>query len=149
MLNNINFKILRMTEEHIREVAKIESACFSEPWSEKSLSLLVSNSGVAFVALVGETIAAYAGMITVLDEGQITNVAVFPEFRRLGYGRAVVNALLEYAKDHEICSISLEVRESNSAAILLYESLGWKKCGTRKNFYRFPSESAIIMVRNL
>ena len=137
--------IRRISEEDIPAVAQIELSCFSEPWSEKSLSLLTDGRGVGFVALVDGIIVGYGGMMTVLDEGQITNIAVLPEFRRLGLGRSLVQALQKYAKSNEFSLLSLEVRESNIPAISLYEVCGWEKQGIRKGFYRFPSEAAVIM----
>ena len=84
--------------------------------------------------------------MTVLDEGQITNIAVSPEHRRRGFGEAVTRALLDYAAERGIVSVSLEVRESNAAAIALYEKLGFERRGVRKGFYRAPTEAAIVMV---
>ena len=137
--------VTRMTGEHLEAIATIESECFAEPWSAKSLEILLGTSGIAFVVLKDGIAVAYAGMMTVLDEGQITNVAVSRQYRRLGYGRLVVDALINYANEHNFYNISLEVRKSNSAAISLYENCGFEKCGIRKGFYRFPSEDAVIM----
>ena len=108
--------------------------------------MLLANGAVGFAVEVNGEVAAYGGMLTVLDEGQITNVAVDPIHRRKGYGRKIVSALLDYAEKNGIVSVSLEVRESNEAAIALYESFGFCRRGLRKNFYRDPTESAIVMV---
>ena len=80
----------------------------------------------------------------VLDELEVTNVATMPDLRRRGVGRALVNALLGYAREENFRRVTLEVRESNAPAIALYESLGFTPCGLRKNFYTQPSENAII-----
>ena len=137
--------IAKMTKDHIENVAELEKECFAEPWSAKSLEILLGESGIAFVAIRQNEVVAYAGMMTVLDEGQITNVAVSNCCRRLGFGRLVVEALINYAKASGLATISLEVRESNIAAISLYERCGFERCGIRKGFYRFPSEAAVIM----
>ena len=133
-------------KRHVAGAARLERLCFSEPWSEKSLEMLLANGAVGFAVEVNGEVAAYGGMLTVLDEGQITNVAVDPIHRRKGYGRKIVSALLDYAEKNGIVSVSLEVRESNEAAIALYESFGFCRRGLRKNFYRDPTESAIVMV---
>lgn len=143
--NNADFSVVRMGKEHIAQVAELEKKYFTEPWSENSLKLLVSDAGVAFVVLVADTVVAYGGMMTVLDEGQIANIAVAEEYRRCGYGEEIVSALQRFSIETGINLLSLEVRESNLAAIALYEKCGWKKCGMRKNFYRLPSESALVM----
>lgn len=133
-------------KRHVAGAARLEMLCFSEPWSEKSLEMLLANGAVGFAVEVNGEVAAYGGMLTVLDEGQITNVAVDPIHRRKGYGRKIVSALLDYAEKNGIVSVSLEVRKSNEAAIALYESFGFCRRGLRKNFYRDPTESAIVMV---
>ncbi len=135
-----------MTDGHISDVAKIEKLCFSSPWSEKSLELLTRDGiGVGMVTKQDGEVCAYGGMLCVLDEGQITNIATHPDFRRQGYARAVLEALIKYAKNNKLVSITLEVRESNKAAINLYTSCGFTVVGKRKNFYTNPTESGLIM----
>ena len=77
-----DFSIERLTSENISGVAELEELCFSLPWSKKALELLCNGENVGFVALDGEKrVVAYGGMVCVLDEGQITNIAVHPDFR--------------------------------------------------------------------
>ena len=144
------FFIERLTSENIGGVAELEELCFSSPWSKKSLELLCDGKNVGFVALDEEKREiAYGGMVCVLDEGQITNIAVHPDFRRRGLGEKIVSALLKYGSENGINLFSLEVRESNVAAIALYEKLGFVSAGKRKNFYSEPSEDAIVMLKNI
>ena len=137
---------VRITKSDLCGAARLEALCFSEPWSENALQMLLSENAVGFAVKDGQDVLAYGGMMTVLDEGQITNSAVSPEHRRRGFGEAVTRALLDYAKERGIVSVSLEVRESNAAAIALYEKLGFERRGIRKGFYRAPIEAAIVMV---
>lgn len=131
-------------------IAELEKLCFCCPWSKKSLELLCGDSAVGFAALDKEgRVLAYCGMLTVLDEGQITNVACHPDARRNGLGKAVVGAILEYGKNNGIVTFSLEVRESNVAAISLYEKMEFVKSGLRKDFYTSPKENAIVMIKNI
>ena len=141
-------EICLLTEEHIDGVFELETACFSEPWSKKSLELLCSDGGFGVVAIEDGVVAAYGGMTCVLDEGAITNIAVLPSFRRRGLGRAIVDALKSEAQKRGITVVFLEVRESNEGAIALYLSEGFSECGKRKGFYRHPTEDAIQMVYN-
>ena len=134
-----------MTEEHIAAVAEIERLCFSSPWSEKSLGMLTREGAKAFVITVDGQVAAYGGMLTVLDEGQVTNIATHPSFRRRGFAHAVTGALSSCGKAEGLESIYLEVRRSNLSAISLYESCGYRAIGERKNFYSDPVEDAILM----
>lgn len=143
------FRIDRLACEHITDVAELERLCFCEPWSEESLKLLIGEQAMGLVALEGERVLGYVGMMCVLDEGQITNVAVRPDSRRRGIGRALMDALEEYSRQNGIIYLSLEVRESNCAARLLYAGCGWNECGLRKGFYSRPTENAVIMTRKL
>lgn len=141
---------VRLSAEHIRNVAEIERRCFSsEPWSERSLELLLGDSAVGFVTVCDGVAVAYVGMMTVLDEGQITNVATLPEYRKRGFASAVLDALIDYAKKNGVSEIFLEVRESNCSAVRLYEKKGFEAVGLRKNFYRAPTEDAVLMKKTL
>ena len=91
-------------------------------------------------------VTAYGGMLITVDEGQITNIAVHPDYRRKGLGAAIVRTLLRHAKDAKLESVSLEVRASNAAAIKLYEQAGFVEMGRRKGFYQKPTEDALVMV---
>lgn len=142
----IEFK--RFEREHIAEVAEIESLCFSAPWSESALELLLGEKGFGVVALVDGRVAAYGGMITVLDEGQITNIATHPDFRRQGLARGIMRELDRYSSVAGICFLSLEVREKNVAARALYSSCGWREVGIRKNFYSRPVDNAVVMTKD-
>ena len=141
-----SYGIELLRPEHIPEVARIEKICFSEPWSEKSLSLLTEGANFGVVALLDGAVAAYGGMTCVLDEGAVTNIATLPEYRRLGLGRSVLEKMLDEAEKRGIAAVFLEVRASNEAARGLYLSEGFEECGTRKGFYRHPTEDAIQMV---
>ena len=137
----------KLTEKTLDGVAELEKACFSQPWSRSSLELLTKEGiGVGMVCSKDGHVCAYGGMIVAVDEGQITNIATHPDYRRQGYGRAVVEALVKYAKMNGLDSISLEVRESNRAAIELYAKQGFKVEGKRKDFYTKPTENALIMI---
>lgn len=138
--------VVRLEERHLPSVAELERLCFSEPWSERSLALLLAEGNLGLAVADGDRVLAYVGMTTVLDEGSVTNVATHPEARRRGYGRALIRALLEIAREMGLTQIFLEVRESNLAARALYESAGFTVCGIRRGFYRHPTESALQMV---
>ncbi len=137
----------RLSERTLDGVAELEKLCFSEPWSKNSLELLTKEGiGVGMTCSCDGKLCAYGGMIVAVDEGQITNIATHPDYRRQGYGRAIVEALIRYAKMNGLDSISLEVRESNRAAIELYGKLGFKIEGKRKDFYTRPKEDALVMI---
>lgn len=135
-------------EAHLSVLARLEKLCFSSPWSEQALREgLHEPSTVFFTALLGNEPAGYLGMQAPADEGYITNVAVFPEYRRRGAARALLRRAARYAEEKGLRFISLEVRRSNFAAIRLYESEGYRPVGERRNFYSFPTENALIMTK--
>ena len=141
--------IEKMSREHLLEVASIEEMSFSLPWSLESLELMLTEQASALVALEDGRVLGYVGMMCVLDEGQIINVAVHPDVRRRGVGRRLMEAAEAYAKERGIVFLSLEVRESNIAARSLYSSLGWEEKGIRKGFYSHPVENACVMTKSI
>lgn len=90
-------------------------------------------------------ITGYIGMYLSFDEASITNVAVHPSYRKNGYGKELVSTAKIMAKEKQIERIFLEVRVSNTPALSLYQKMGFKNLGIRKNFYDHPKEDAYIM----
>ena len=142
-------EIRHISSDDLASVAEIERLCFDEPWSENSLKLLLDEKNIGFVAILDGQIAAYGGLVTVLDEGQITNIATHPNYRRLGLARQIMIAIDEFSVKNGIVHLSLEVREKNQAARALYSSCGWHEAGIRKNFYSKPLDNAVIMIKEL
>lgn len=134
---------------HMAEIAAMEDAAFSDPWSEKSLESALSDELNIFLADVSDgKVRGY--IIGNCDgfSGYIEKIAVGNEFRRLGIGtlllRAFRDALPETAE-----SISLEVRASNTPAIGLYGSFGFERAGVRRGMYSAPKEDGIVMIKAL
>lgn len=143
-------EIARMTESDLPEVARLEAACFAHPWSEQGLQSGLDPQRSLFLTAKSEKkLLGYLGMEYVLDEGYITNVAVFPEWRRQGVGEALISALLGESAALSLATVTLEVRASNTAAQSLYDKFGFLSVGRRKNFYTMPSEDAILMTVTL
>ena len=139
-------QVVTMAEEHISALAQLERECFSDPWSEKALTEELRNPNAVFrVALIDGEVAGYVGMLHVLDEGDICNVAVFDGFRRKGVASALIQHLVDYGVENQLSFITLEVRESNIGAQKFYETMGFETIGVRKNFYDNPKEHAILM----
>lgn len=138
--------IRRMREEDLPYVAALEEKCFSVPWSEASLRQSLQDSNYLFlVAEEDGNVAGYAGLLKVLDEGDVTNIAVERVYRGRGIGSELVRQLMEEGKRCGIRSFTLEVRVSNKTAVHVYEKLGFVSEGIRKRFYERPVEDALIM----
>ncbi len=134
-----------MTKADASVIAKLEMEIFAEPWSEKSLlKFLEHDYAYFYVAENCGEIAGYIGSYEAGDSMDITNVAVFPYYRRKGIAGSLVKTVVQNAKEKSCEVVSLEVRESNDNAIRLYEREGFKAVGIRKNFYSKPTENAII-----
>ena len=132
------------------QIAQLEKLCFSEPWSERQLlETMEDPKGVLYVAVQDDDgqvqVLGYAGLHDIVGEGYVNNIAVFPQFRGQGIGEALTRALIEYMRCAALEFLTLEVRASNLPAISLYEKLGFRQEGRRKNFYRHPTEDARIM----
>lgn len=137
--------IEKMSERHIAGIALTEQRCFSVPWSENALREELRNPNARFlVAVCDGKIAGYIGSYGVLGEMFVTNIAVLPEKRRQGIGEKLLKSLIDVCKAENSAFLTLEVRKSNSAAISLYEKLGFEKVGERKNFYEKPTEDALL-----
>ena len=129
-----------------KAIAALEQECFAEPWSEAAI--LESMANPAYVFLLGteeKRTVGYVGAYLVLDELQITNVAVTVTARRQGVGDRLIDALVAEASRLGAKTVYLEVRASNLPAIRLYEKHGFTSVGTRKRFYTHPTEDGILM----
>ena len=138
--------ILPMNESHVAQIAELEKICFSDPWSENSVASELNNPlSVWLVAEENGIVCGYVGSQTVLDETDMMNIAVHPDFRRKGIAAALIAELVRLLKERGSRILRLEVRESNAPAISLYETLGFTQLGLRKNYYRNPKENALIL----
>lgn len=142
-------RIVPMNAEHLEELERLEWICFSRPWSRRMLAEELDNACAAFLVAQDDdgTVLGYAGLLVVADEGYITNVAVFPEYRRHGIAGRLIQVFLDFAQANQLAFLTLEVRPSNVAAIALYGGFGFAEVGRRKNYYDLPKEDALIMTR--
>ncbi len=143
----LEVNIREMTQDDISAVAKIEKECFSSPWSETALLESFGGGFRFWVAEACGAILGYCGCETVLDEAYVTNIAVSKPYRSYGIGTRLTKAMADFCEDNGYSFITLEVRESNSRAISVYERLGFSKKGKRKNFYSNPKEDAVLMTK--
>ena len=135
----------------IEGIYQIERACFSTPWSKEVLldDLEVEDKLYLVAEAEDGKIIGYAGSWLVLDEGQITNIAIHPEHRRAGYGSKMTRKLTQMLRKQGMKHIFLEVRVSNIAAQAMYRRLGFTAVGVRKHFYSDPVEDGLIMTKEM
>jgi ribosomal-protein-alanine N-acetyltransferase len=137
-----------MRREDLATVLEIERRSFAQPWSraffEKELATPFARLVVAAEVGPWSRIVGYTCRWRVADEVHLLNVAVHPERRGLGYGRALVSAVVEEARDGGGRVVFLEVRAGNVIARRLYRELGFKDLGVRRGYYG-PGQDAIVM----
>jgi len=137
-------EIRKATENDAAEIARIEKASFSAPWSEEMvLSEIKEPLASFFVACFEGEIIGYYGFLHILDELHILNVAVDPMFRQRKIGTELIAHLLRIAHVLSVRAVTLEVRESNAPAICLYEKYGFVSVGIRPHYYT-DKENALI-----
>ena len=140
------FQVQDAGNKHLSQLEELEKLCFSLPWTREQLeSQLPDGQHIFLVAVEGERVLGYVGMMFVLDEGYISNVAVSPEARRRGIGDALISEVLLRAEEKALSFVTLEVRQSNAPAAALYEKHGFTAVGKRKNYYDLPREDAVLM----
>ena len=141
-------EITRMTRDDVPEIAELEKICFTLPWSEKSFHDEMANRlAIYFTAKDNGKCVGYAGFWNVSGEGDVTNVAVLPEYRRRGVGSLLVAEMIKTAEKLKLEMLTLEVRKSNTAAQKLYEKFGFEILGERKRYYSDNGEDTYIMTR--
>ena len=138
--------VRKMKKEDLDRVSQIEKECFSTPWSRDAFEDMIDNPlALYMVAEDNGYVVANCGVISAAGEGDICNVAVDPAYRKRGIGEKLLSEIMNVAsKELLVEAFTLEVRESNKAAISLYEKLGFVNEGIRPGFYTSPKEDAVI-----
>jgi len=141
-------EVREMRIDDLQQVMVIENANFAVPWTEMGFfSFLIREDTMFLVAEEGDEIVGYGGLIMVLDESDITNVAVKQSRQDEGIGKLLVSELIARGSKAGVTTIHLEVRNSNEKAISLYQKMGFVQIGVRRNYYENPVEDAITMTR--
>ena len=123
-------------ETAVPGIAAIEQQCFSDPWSEQTVrSQFPGPKHVFLTAMDGETVVGYVGLMYVIDEGYISNVAVTASYRRQHIADQLIAELIRSGKMLDLAFLTLEVRKSNAPAIALYAKHGFQEVGCRKHSY--------------
>ena len=142
--------IEKMNASHVPQIAELEKVCFADPWSVTSIETeLTSRLSLWFVAVEGDTVVGYVGSQTVIDESDVMNIAVHPDYRRRGIGEALLETLADALREKGSRGLTLEARVSNTPAVSLYKKAGFLQVGLRKNYYRNPTEDALILRKAL
>ena len=138
--------LIPLQPRHLKAAAELERACFTHPWTEKQLAEDLDNELLTLLAAEGAdgTLLGYGEVRTVVDEGTLERIAVAPQYRRRGVAEAILRRFLRDGRE-KLAFLTLEVRAGNTPAIALYEKLGFRVVGRRKNYYRELHEDALLM----
>lgn len=143
----LKIDIIKMDKSHIANVAQIEAEVFSTPWSAKAFeNALAMENALFYVALAEGEVAGYCGLYLAADEGEITNVAAAPGWRRRKIAQRLLQKTMAEAHDRGVQRIFLEVRSQNAPAVELYQKEGFHTVGRRKNYYQRPQDDALVMM---
>ncbi len=136
-----------MAQNDLDKVLEIEKQSFVNPVSKNKLIKEISYNHLAryYIMLLDDIIIGYFGMWIISDEGHILNIAIDPKYRGKGYGNDLLIELIKIAKENLVNKLTLEVRETNDPAKNLYKKYNFKVLGRRKDYYREPTEDALIM----
>ena len=143
--------IRRMEARDLGRVMEIEQASYTMPWTEATFRGLLRRSDAdLFVAATPEgDLAGYTVSWAVLDQGELGNVAVAPEYRHRGIAHRLLDAVIDRARERRVRELFLEVRVSNGTARQLYVSYDFREVGRRRNYYMEPVEDALVMRKDL
>ena len=146
----MNLKLSKMSIEDLKSIKNVLASEFDNFWSYDVLEeeLECDNSYVIVAKVDENTIVGFAGLKVILDEADIMNIVVKKDFRHNGIGSVLLENLINYSKDLNLKTITLEVNENNLSAIRLYDKFSFDKLGIRKNYYDGKSD-AIIMSKKL
>ena len=143
---NISYNIF--SKKDIEGIFEISNLSFKMPWSIESIKSEINNPLAKYiVAKDKETnkVLGFIGIWIVLGEGDITNIAVHPNFRKLGIGEKLLFSMINLCESLDCNIINLEVRSSNFPAISLYKKFNFSEIGLRRGYYEDNKEDAVLM----
>lgn len=144
MMQRVN--IVSAAEGDMKTLREIAAVCFPDPWSERLFREAYTSPYTKM--LLAKTnagdIAGYLVLSETGDDISVDDIAVLPQYRRMGIGKMLLLWVDEKYPDRNFL---LEVRESNAPAIALYKSMEFEPVGFRKRYYQNPDEGAVLMTK--
>ncbi len=138
-----------METRDLRSVLEIEELSFPHPWHETTFRGEMQHRPVSFPLVIVHSgfnrVIGYVIFWVIGEDVQINNIAVHPDFRRMGIGEHVLRHVIDHVKFQGARLLTLEVRPSNTAALALYRKLGFRLLGIRKGYYTLPPEDALVL----
>lgn len=142
---NISFREMQLDD--LDAIIQIEKVNFPFPWTVGNFKDSMTSGHYCVVLEIDDTIIGYAILMMVLDEAHLLNISVAPNCKGKGWGRHLLNHMMQTGQDKGGLNMFLEVRTSNASAITLYESIGFNEMGLRPGYYpaQHGREDALLM----
>ncbi len=142
---NISFREMQLDD--LDAIIQIEKVNFPFPWTVGNFKDSITSGHYCVVLKMDETIIGYAILMMVIDEAHLLNISVAPSCKGKGWGRHLLNHMMQVGQDKGGLNMFLEVRTSNTSAITLYESIGFNEMGLRPGYYPAHNgrEDALLM----
>lgn len=156
-------EIKPLAPEHLPSAVELDRLCFGGIWAIEGYRRELESPNSDLLGLwtwegagthhppplqVPRTLIGIGCLWAILEEAHIIMLAIHPQFQRQSLGQALLLALLKSAHDRQLERSTLEVRESNLAAVSLYKKFGFKEAGRRKRYYEDTGEDALVMWRS-
>jgi len=142
-------EIRRSMPKDSAEISRAEAEIFPDPWSEEDITSLISTEGgMCYTALSDGVVIGYLIGRQITPEGEIYRLATLPDYRRRGVAYRLLDYAVKTERGRGLETLFLEVREQNLPARKLYKSYGFREISIRKNYYKNPSDNAIIMLHS-
>lgn len=145
----LDYRLRRMLPEDLPTVLRNERLSYTHPWTEGIFSDCIKSGYECWLLVADYRIIGHGILSVAASESHLVNVCVIPEYQGNGFGRVLVEYMLERAKARQARRVFLEVRPSNRIACRLYETLGFNEVGVRKDYYPafVGREDALVLAR--
>jgi len=141
----MNDQVIPLKEEDLQDLIDLEALCFDYHWNREQFLLGLQSRAFKVLGMRKNGIlAGYIAFSLIADEMEILNLAVHPEFRRMGLGEALLSESFSICLENNIKKSFLDVKVSNDPALALYRKFGYKKIGVRKRYYPDTKEDALL-----
>ena len=136
-----------MTEADLDPIMAIEEVIYTYPWTRGNFTDTLRAGGHGWIMTLSGVPVGYAVLSTGAGEAHLLNISVAAAWQRRGFGRELLAYVIERARVMEFTAIFLEVRASNTGALVLYCKMGFSRIGVRKGYYPAPvgREDAIVL----
>jgi ribosomal-protein-alanine N-acetyltransferase len=139
-----------MKRADLTAICKLERKIFPDPWPRSSFEALFGADGIGMIVAAHEgEVIGYACWEVCDRAAHLTNLAVAPEWRRKAVAKRLLQHILQVVAAEECRLVMLEVRPSSRDALSFYEESGFHKVYVKPDYYRRPTEDALVMIRQL